>query len=149
MSKRVILVKGIKRTLRSLEQFGKEADVKIHAVTGDNATTIAINARRQSRLTSFNNGKLTAGIVAEEKGKKSYEIIAKEKYSAYVEFGTGTLVEVPEEMYEIADQFRARPKIREVNLPARPFLYPAFVEGRKKYLKDLKNLLNKLTKKYE
>ncbi len=30
-----------------------------------------------------------------------------------------------------------------------PYLYPAFVKGRKQYLKDLKELLKRLTKKYD
>ena len=144
-----VVIKGLKNTLDSLKKFGEEAELKIYATTWDNATTIALNAKQQASVTSFDTGKLTQGIQAIETEDGSFKIIAKEKYSAYVEFGTGTLVSVPPELKEIAEQFKADPKIREVNLPARPFLYPAFVKGRKKYLKDLKKLLKDLTKKYD
>jgi hypothetical protein len=145
MAKTKVVVEGLKRTRRSLQKLGEKAEVKVHAITGDNATTIAINASLQASITSFDLGDLAAGIQAEEVAKKKFKIVVKEKYAPYVEFGTGTMVSVPPELKKIAEQFRGK-GIRKVNLPARPFLYPAFVEGRLKYLKDLKNLLKELTK---
>jgi hypothetical protein len=38
--------------------------------------------------------------------------------------------------------------VKEINIQPQPYLYPAFVKGRKQYLKDLKKLLKDLTKKY-
>lgn len=145
MAKTKVVVEGLKRTRRSLNKLGEKAELQVHAITGDNATTIAINASLQASITSFDLGDLAAGIQAEEVAKKKFKIVVKEKYAPYVEFGTGTMVSVPPELKKIAEQFRGK-GIRKVNLPARPFLYPAFVEGRLKYLRDLKKLLKDLTK---
>ena len=46
-------------------------------------------------------------------------------YSPYVEFGTGALVDVPAGLEEYAIQFKGA-GIKQVNLPPRPFLYPAW-----------------------
>lgn len=98
-------------------------------------------------------------------------------YAAYVEFGTGTKVKVPAELKDVAERFRGGtggsfedgleaieewckrkglPKeaaypifmsILRYGIEAQPYLYPAFVEGRTRYLKDLKEELETLTKK--
>jgi hypothetical protein len=69
-------------------------------------------------------------------------------YSAYIEFGTGRAVQVPTELKEIAILFKGK-GVKEINLQPQPYLYPAFVKGRKKYLQDLKDLLEHLTNKYK
>ena len=148
MAKTKVVVEGLKKTRRSLNKLGEKAEIKVHAITGDNATMIALNAKMQASITSFDLGDLAAGIQAEEVAKKKFKIVVKEKYAPYIEFGTGTMVSVPPELKKIAEQFRGK-GIRKVNLPARPFLYPAFVEGRLKYLRDLKKLLKDLTNKYD
>ena len=145
-------VKGMKQVLASLKKFEKEAEEDIHVITGDIASQITLNAKNSATAKSFDNGKLVQGIQFFELGKSNYEVVANSgniaPYSAYVEFGTGGMVRIPEEMRKIARQFIGK-GIKEVNLPARPFLYPAFVKGRKQYVKDLKDLLKDLTRKYE
>lgn len=44
------------------------------------------------------------------------------EYSPYVEFGTGTEVDVPSGLEDYAIQFKGA-GIKEVNLPARPYLF--------------------------
>ena len=43
-------------------------------------------------------------------------------YAPYVEFGTGTLVDVPKGLEDYAMQFKGA-GVKEVNLPARPYLF--------------------------
>lgn len=50
-------------------------------------------------------------------------------YAPYVEFGTGGKVKVPKGWEDFALQFKANPRIREVNLRARPYLIPAYKKG--------------------
>ena len=52
-------------------------------------------------------------------------IIAQVKYGAFVEFGTGSGVQVPTILNETAAQFKGR-GLRNNNMRARPYLYPAF-----------------------
>ena len=56
------------------------------------------------------------------------------KYGPYVEFGTGGLVDVPSELTEYAMQFKGK-GIRKVNLPARPYFFPAVFAEREAFLK--------------
>jgi len=61
------------------------------------------------------------------------------KYSPYVEFGTGGLVDVPAGLEDYAIKFEGD-GIRQVDLPPRPFLYPAFKNNTTKMLKTLEKL---------
>lgn len=66
-------------------------------------------------------------------------------YAAYQEFGTGGLVSVPEELRELAELYKGK-GVRQINLRPQPYLYPAFVEGRKQLMETLTKKLNKLIK---
>ena len=68
-------------------------------------------------------------------------------YSAYMEFGTGSKVKINEDWGEMAARFKGK-GIREVNLQPRPFMYPAFVIGRKNYNKELREEFKILAKKF-
>lgn len=64
---------------------------------------------------------------------------SKVKYSPYVEFGTGGLVDVPTGLEDYAIKFKGA-GIKQVNLFPRPFLIPAF----KKHTAIMLDELNKL-----
>lgn len=65
--------------------------------------------------------------IQQEFSKKDMEgqVFTNIHYAPYVEFGTGTLVDVPAGLEDYAIQYKGE-GIREVNLPARPFLFPNF-----------------------
>ena len=67
-------------------------------------------------------------------------------YSPYVEFGTGTRVKVPSELSAFASQYKGD-GIKEVNLPARPFFYPAVYKQRQELPKNIERTLKKLFEK--
>jgi len=98
-------------------------------------------------------------------------------YAPFVEFGTGKQVSVPPELKKIASQFKGKGggfekglqsikdwcknkgidekmafpifmSILKKGLKPRPFLYPAFLKGKKILKQDLKDLLEDLTKKH-
>ena len=68
------------------------------------------------------------------------------EYSPYVEFGTGTRVKVPSELSAFASQYKGD-GIKEVNLPARPFFYPAVWKQRQELPKNIERTLIKLFNK--
>ena len=142
-------IKGLTNVLKDLEKFGKEAKTEIHIATEDNAQEITLDAQNRSPV---DMGKLRQDIQFFELGESNFKIMANSSgetpYSAYLEFGTGKSIKVPTELKEIAIMFKGNNE-REVNIQPQPYLYPAFVKGRKKYLKDLKELLKDLTKKYD
>ncbi|MCP4355280.1 MAG: HK97 gp10 family phage protein [Proteobacteria bacterium] len=137
---------NLKGVLKSLQKFGKEADDLIQDTTLAVASEIEADAKR---LAPVDMGFLRNQIFTHEVDDYNYEIIAGAPYSAYMEFGTGDVeyLSIPEELRDIAEQYRGK-GIRQVNIQAKPFMYPAWIKGRQQYLKDLKDNLNDLTKKY-
>ena len=142
------VVKNLDKVIRQMQSFGRNTEKAIAQITEDNAQEIVLSAKNNARnLGVLDNGTLIDGIASGNKGKLNQVIFAKEKYSAYMEFGTGGLVNVPSELKEVASQFKGK-GVKKINIQPRPFLYPAFVKGRLQYLKDLKDNLNVLVKRH-
>lgn len=68
------------------------------------------------------------------------------EYAPYVEFGTGTRVKVDSELSAFASQFKGA-GIKEINLPAQPFFYPAVYKQRQQLPKNIERTLKKLFEK--
>ena len=143
-------LKGVDKLLKDLKKLGKKGKQVIEFVTEENASEIELNAKTTASRIAFDKGDLAANILAKPVKELVWKVQANAfgtaPYSAYVEFGTGGLVDVPEEMKDVAILFKGA-GIREVNLPARAYLYPSFVKQNKQYIKDLSNELDDLTDK--
>lgn len=138
-------LKGLNTVISNLRKYGKEAEKDIEAVTELTARNIEKYAKS---LVVANYGKLGQSIKAVEEDKTHWTIEAGgtiAPYAAYVEFGTGGLVQVPDELKEQAWLFKGK-GIKEVNLRSRPYLYPSLLQGRKEYLEKLKKVLDKYGK---
>ena len=138
-------IKGLSTVISNLRKCGKEAENDIEAVTEMTARKIESYAKG-SAVANF--GKLGQSIKAVEEDKLHWNIEAGgtiAPYAAYVEFGTGGLVQVPDELKEQAWLFKGK-GIKEVNLRARPYLYPSLLRGRKEYLEKLQKVLDKYGK---
>lgn len=139
-------VKGIDKVIANLRKYGKEAEKEIAFETETAARNIELYA---VNTVVANFGKLGQSIKAVKQTELNWRITANETglapYCAYVEFGTGGLVQVPNELKQQAFLFKGK-GIKEVNLRARPYLYPALLRGRKEYLKELKKLLKEYGK---
>ena len=79
---------------------------------------------------------LRGSIVVDEPTNNglSISVSALADYSAYVEFGTGTHVDVPEDVEEYALQFKGDKEIPGMN--ARPFFFPAIFEKTPEIIKE-------------
>jgi HK97 gp10 family phage protein len=148
MAKR-IEIKGLKNLIKELDKFGVEWKKTVSELTEASAREIETNAKMNAQ-SSVDTGKLRQGIKAIEQTPLEWKVYANATglapYSAYVEFGTGGLVEVPQELTEVALKFKGK-GIRRIDLRPRPFLYPAYVKGRKQYLEDLEAELKHLVSK--
>lgn len=138
-------VKGINAVISKLRQYGKEAERDIEGVT----ELVARNIEKEAKsLAPTNFGKLGQSIQANKQSQLSWAIEAGgtlAPYAPFVEFGTGGLVVVPQELKEIAIKFKGR-GVKKINLRARPYLYPALLKGRTEYLDKLKKVLSKYGK---
>jgi hypothetical protein len=138
-------IKGVNSVIADLRKYGKEAEKDIQGVTELVARNIEKNAK-SGVVANF--GKLGQSIQAVKINDYNWAIEAGgilAPYAPFVEFGTGGLVQVPNELKEIAIKFKGK-GIRQVNLRARPYLYPALLRGRAEYLDKLKKVLSKYGK---
>lgn len=138
-------VKGINNAIADIRRLSKEAEKDIEAVTELVARNIEKNAKS---AVVANFGKLGQSIQVVKENRLNWKIEAGgvlAPYAPFVEFGTGGLVVVPNELKEMAIKFKGK-GIKEVNLTARPFLYPALLRGRIEYLDKLKKVLAKYGK---
>lgn len=167
-------VKGIEVVIKELRGYGKEIERILEQETKEAAQDIEgdaiINAPKD-------NGYLHSKIRHYKKANASYGVAVNVPYGAYLEFGTGTKVKVPTEMKEIAESFRGKQKgtyeqglesieiwckrkgipkevaklifwkILKVGMNPQPYLYPAFLKGKKNYLTKLNIVLDKFNKK--
>jgi len=138
-------LKGINTVISNLRKYGKEAEKDIEGVTALVAKNIEGYAKGE---VPSDLGKLGQSIQSVEQDKTHWKIEAGgilAPYAPYIEFGTGGLVQVPNELKEQAWLFKGK-GIKEVNLRARPYLYPSLLRGRKEYLEKLQKVLNKYGK---
>jgi len=139
-------IKGLDKVISNIRKYGKEAENDIEVTTEEVARDIEKYAKN---LAPANFGKLGGSILASEITPTLWRIRTDSDglapYAAYVEFGTGGLVSVPAELKEQAWLFKGK-GIKEVNLRARPYLYPSLLRGRKEYLEKLKKVLDKYGK---
>lgn len=164
-------VQGVRETIAKIKAFGEEAKKKINSETEAIAFQIEGDAKR---LAPKNFGKLAQSISKSKVSDAKYKITVNEFYGGYLEFGTGTKVNVPAEFKDMAEGFRggrggtftqglesiklwcrakgipeeaAYPifaKILGAGINPQPFLYPAWQKGKKDYLKNLKKVLKNL-----
>lgn len=104
----------------------------------------ALNIERDTKQsTPVDTGRLRASYtIVFRFDKMGAEVGSNVEYAPYVEFGTGAMVDVPEGLESYALQFKGK-GIKQVNLPARPHLYPAYEKERPKFIKALSDLLGK------
>lgn len=138
-------IKGLNSVLADLRKYGKEAQKDIEGVTELVARNIEKNAKNYAPA---NFGKLGQSIQAVKDTPLNWKVEAGgviAPYAPFVEFGTGGLVEVPNELKDQAIKFKGK-GIKQVNLRPRPYLYPALLQGRNEYLEKLKKVLEKYGK---
>lgn len=123
-------------------------------------------------------GALVQKIRAYKEKNQMASVISEAPYSGYVEFGTGKQVRIPPEFADMASKIRRKRKgkfreglraiedwcgrngirkeaaypifmaILRRGLKARPFMYPAYLRGRRKLIENATTELNKMLKKY-
>lgn len=138
-------IKGLNAVITSIRKYGAEANKDIEAVTELVVRNIEKNAKVNAPA---DLGKLGQSIIAVKADPTNWIVNAGgilAPYAPFIEFGTGGLVNVPDELKEIAIKYKGK-GVKQVNLPARPFLYPALLVGRVEYVDKLKKVLSKYGK---
>lgn len=163
-------VKGASEVIKELRKYGKDIETRINDETEAIAFQIEADAKQRAPK---NFGKLAQSISKSKVSESNYKVTVNEDYGGYMEFGTGVKVNVPMEFKDLAASFKnnkkgtfkqalesiklwcrskgidekaAYPilaKILGAGVNPQPFLYPAWVKGKKDYLNNLNKLLKK------
>jgi len=139
-------IKGLDKTIAELKKFGDKAKDTLSLVMEATANDIVDKA---VSLVVVDTGKLKQSIRVVTVNDMNYIVEAGggvAPYAPYIEFGTGGLVSVPKEFDEQARRALGK-GIKEVNLPPRPYMYPAYIYGLKRIEENLKTEIEELTKK--
>lgn len=130
-------LKNLDKKINYFRDFDKRV---LTAELGRTALDIAREAKKN---VAVDTGGLKQSITTERFGK-TVAVVANKKYAPYIEFGTGSAVNLDDMLQlGIPSSYAAQYKgkgLRKVNLPARPFLFSSA-------RKELKNLMDRLTKR--
>lgn len=133
-------IKGLSSLQSKLKKLPGEIKQEVIADIEDAADAIVMKAVQRVPV---DLGVLKQSIGNEPKnGGLNYIVFVSAEYAPYVEFGTGAATEVPSELTEYAQQFKASAS-SNVHLPARPFFFPGYFEERAKLIKTLKESIAK------
>lgn len=131
-------VRGLDSLVSKLRKLPDDIQMDVKADIRDAADSIVMDA---GDATPVDLGYLKNSITSSpRRGGLDYVVRVGAKYAPYIEFGTGTEVEIPNELTEYASQFKGAGKIT-INLPARPFFFPAYFKHRAELIKTLKQTL--------
>jgi len=103
------------------------------------ASTATIS-NEAAQMAPVDLGRLKGEYYWDSIGLEGAEVGNLLEYAPFVEFGTGTEVDVPAGLEEYAMQFKGEGK-RQVNLPARPSLFPAFEAEKPNLLKRILEII--------
>ncbi len=134
---------GINLTgIKEVENALKTMDKHLRQDVGDEINSSALKIMSDAkRLAPIDLGFLRGQISIEPVNDLTYEVEAKAKYSAYIEFGTGGEVRIPAGYEDLAKIFKGR-GLRTVNIRPQPFLIPSFETEKPKLIQRLKKLLD-------
>lgn len=139
-------VKGLKELISKIESLRGDLPNKIESVVSANARELERNAKS---LAPVDLGTLRRSIKALGVDDLTWKVVANSNglapYAAYIEFGTGGMVSVPNELREVANRFRGKGR-RKIDMRPQPYMYPSLVKQRQIFLDDLEQILEKETK---
>ena len=140
-------MEGLNKLQSKLDRLPKTLTAEIKEEVRASAEKIAKDAKNTASSTfavtsvAADTGTLMRSISAKhDAGPLTSEVVVQAHYAPYVEFGTGALVEVPAGLESYAMQFKGR-GVRQVNLPARPFLFNNYLRERPEIIKRLKAII--------
>ena len=129
---------GIKEVENALKTMDKHLRQDVADEIKASSLTIMSSAKR---LAPIDLGFLRGQIFYEPINDLTYEVQAKAKYSAYIEFGTGGEVRIPAGYQDLAILFKGR-GLKTINIRPQPFLIPSFETEKPKLIDRLKKLLD-------
>jgi hypothetical protein len=139
-----IQVEGMDKLLKKFKTIPKAVETEIDA----ELATISVEfVDKAVQRVPVDNGFLKNGITFQRISVMNYEVSSNAPYSAYVEFGTITMVSVPAELTTYALQFKGKGILKTGGMPARPFFFVHLPWARTEINKNLKEVVKRALEK--
>ena len=136
----------ISKLLSQISAFGHDANRSAVSVTNDIAQGMVTAAQLRAPVDT-NQLRLSIGKTLATVAANSSIFFSNAPYSAYVEFGTGSGVNIPKGFSYLAAPYKGK-GIRRRDYGPKPFFIPSYLEGIQQYPKDLRKVLQVQTRKY-
>ena len=137
---------NISKTLSQISAFGHDAKRSAVSVTNDIAQGMVTAAQLRAPVDKNQLRSSIGKTLATLESNRSI-FFSNAPYSAYVEFGTGSGVNIPKGFSYLAAPYKGK-GIRRRDYGPKPFFIPSYLEGIQQYPKDLKKVLEVQTRKY-
>ncbi|RYF09315.1 MAG: HK97 gp10 family phage protein [Flavobacteriales bacterium] len=142
MANFTIRVEGLQEINKILSQLEDKAE-SVKDVLNESALAVLDKAKSNLAGTPFAEsvgGIMQSGFVETSGNGMEVEVGFNKHYSPYIEYGTGSKVDVPAGFENYALQFIGK-GIREVNIKPHPYFHPALNDELKTLRRNLRNLL--------
>jgi len=130
-------IKGLKELQAKFAKLDEDLQTEVDAELTASAVNITSNAKRMAPI---DTGRLRGSIVPDTNTKFFKKVTANVFYAPYVEFGTGTKVQVPAGLETYAMQFKKSVKPWN-GMNAQPYFFPALDAEAPKLINNLKKIL--------
>jgi len=134
-----IRVTGIQEAVKALEDYKDTKTERLEKAT-QKAT---IDVQRDAKKNAPVDTERLRSSIHRTSNKLNGTVFTNVGYAPYIEFGTGSEVDVPEGLEDYAMQFKGEGK-RQVNMPSQPFLFPAWESNKEEYIKSVKKILSSI-----
>lgn len=135
---------GFRFRIDGVDRLSKKLDAAPKKIVSEVKGELEAGAKKIERAAiqdvPVDTGRLKNAIRSFQVGPLTFEVVAQTNYAAFVEFGTGGLVNVPAGLEEYAMQFKGR-GLKVVNMPARPFLFNNYLIERVNIVKRVKAVI--------
>lgn len=138
-----VQVEGLDRLIKKMGSLPENVKNEVDAELADTANSFV---NRAVNAAPVDTGFLKNGITFERIGVMNYEVTSHAPYSAYVEFGTITMVSVPAELTSYASQFKGKGIKKTGGMPARPFFFVQVPWAQAQLNKNLKEVVKRAFK---
>lgn len=134
-----VTITGNTAIIKKLHQLPAQAK---QLVTDEIEATIDDIHRDAVIRVPVDTGRLKGSLTPQVSGMTG-EVGTNVEYAPYVEFGTGGKVNIPAGLESYAARFKGK-GVKQVNLPARPYLFNSFFENVPKFLDRINKGIAKL-----
>jgi|GEM_PF-852816 Bacteriophage protein of unknown function (DUF646). len=136
-----IKINGLDTSLDNLKKLAKHNEVGVKQGIAETAINIERKAKENLASTGFKDsvgGIAQSGYILYRADGMGADVGFNKHYAPYIEYGTGTNVDVPEGFEDYAWQFKGDDK-RQVNIKPMPYFHPAInseLDNLKRKLQD-------------